>query len=323
MGHESKYRFSSTALRIACGAAAIVLLAAGSAAAEEEAPAPAGPPARSKKASVAVIPFDAPPEVRRNHATDIDLLYDSLVRIFVKSNKFDVLERTEIQSVIDENQFATTGLGAPENAAQFGKLTGAQYLVIGAIREMRVVESRERIDYTNEVKCTQTARLRLELRVVKGDTGRIVSAEASGNDGKTASRVGACGSRQRLLNDVINDVGAAIVARVVDAIYPLKVVSVRGEVVTLNRGEGAPFGVGSLLDCVVTDEPIVDPDTGDVLGFEETPVGAVEVTAIMPKLSRAKPHDGSQVPVGAICRDSKKKVTPPAKPAAPKAKVPW
>lgn len=278
----------------------------------QDAPAAGAAAAPAGRASLAVIPFSAPPEVERMSAADLELLYDALVRLFVKANKFDVLERTRIQSVVDENRFATSTLGDPANAVQFGKLTGAQYLVVGSIRELSVTETRREIDYVKEIACTQSAKLRIELRVVQTQTGRIVGAHSAGDGRKGPVKSAPCGSRQGLLDDAMNAVAADLVAKVVDAVYPMKVVAATGEEVTLNRGEGAPFKVGARLNCVATGAPIVDPDTGETLGSDEFPVGSVVVTDIQPKMSRARPENGAGIPVGAICR-----VAPPAPASRP------
>jgi curli biogenesis system outer membrane secretion channel CsgG len=271
----------------------------------EEAPQPASASqpesARSTKASLAIIPFETTPEIARNAGSDLDLLYDSLVEIFVKSNKFDVVERTKIQSVINENHFATSSIGDPSNAVQFGKLTGAQYLVVGNVLDLGVSVHTEKIPYVNEVKCTETVRLHMKVRVVRTQTGSIVSADTAG-DPKSMPSQPCSRSRKETLDKAMNRVVATLVAKIIDSVYPLKVVAISGDALTLNRGEGSSFQVGSLLECFTTGEPIIDPDTGEMLGSEETPVGKISITQIMPKLSKARAEGGARIPKGAICR---------------------
>jgi hypothetical protein len=53
---------------------------------------------------------------------------------------------------------------------------------------------------------------------------------------------------------------------------------------------------------------VKDPDTGDVIGSDETKVGLIEVTSVQQKFSKAKviKSEGTLV-VGAICRQVDKK----------------
>jgi hypothetical protein len=273
------------------------------------------------KSMLAVLPFEAAPEITARYQKEVVFLEDALVRAFVATNKFDVLERSKIDAVIQEHQFATSSFGDPANAANMGKLSGAQYLVVGNVHELGVSVAREEIPYVHEWKCTESASLRIELRVVQSKLGRIVAAyTGDGKESAPFKQAGPCGtSADRVLGRAVGRIAEVLVGKVLDAIYPLRVVQVGGDLVTLNRGEGSNFEVGSTFDCFSTGEAIVDPDTGDVLGTDETPVGQVTVTQIMAKLSKARPAPGVTIPANAICRLVRRE---PAVKAAPPVKRP-
>jgi TolB-like protein len=294
-------------------------------AAAQEAPDAAPPPAAAGKATLAILPF-APVNARVSaRQDDLILLQDALIRTFVQTAKFDVLERAKIESVIDEHAFSTSALGDPANAAQLGKLVGAQYVVVGNVHDLGLGVSQERIPYVDEWKCTESGRVRVELRVVQTKTGRIVAAHsATASDAAPHTQTGRCGeASRRHLEKAIAEISEEIAGKVIDAIYPLRVVRSSGDTVTLNRGEGGDFEVGSVLECFSQGERIVDPDTGDVLGSDETSLGTVKVTEIRPKLSKAQAADGVTIPEAAVCRIVARK--PPAKPVPrrPAPRVNW
>jgi curli biogenesis system outer membrane secretion channel CsgG len=296
----------------------VLLAVAGVARAEEGTAAP-------RKATLAVLPFDAAPDVAARRSKEVEFLEDALVRAFVATNKFDVLERSKVDAVIQEHQFATSSFGDPANAANMGKLSGAQYLVVGNVHELGVSVAREEIPYVHEWKCTESASLRIELRVVQSKLGRIVAAH-TGDDKESAPfrQSGPCGaSADRVLGKAVGRIAEVLVGKVLDAIYPLRVVQVASDLVTLNRGEGGNFQVGSTFDCFTTGESIVDPDTGDVIGNDETPVGQVTITQIMPKLSKAQPALGATVPANAVCRLARREPAPKAAPPVKRPKVNW
>jgi hypothetical protein len=82
--------------------------------------------------------------------------------------------------------------------------------------------------------------------------------------------------------------------RVTDVLLPAKVLAVRDGSVTLNRGDGTGVTVGQTWRVLAQGETLVDPDTGENLGAEEVPVGAIRITAVNPKMS-----------VGEICGENR------------------
>ena len=76
-----------------------------------------------------------------------------------------VVERTQLQAILNELELGHSGKVDPETAAQVGKLLGAEYMVLGTYFEMM-------------------GTLRVDARLVKVETGEIV--HAAGVDGKAA-----------------------------------------------------------------------------------------------------------------------------------------
>ncbi|MYF59133.1 MAG: hypothetical protein F4222_08710 [Gammaproteobacteria bacterium] len=52
------------------------------------------------------------------------------------------------------------------------------------------------------------------------------------------------------------------------------------------------FSPGDQLAAFVVGETFVDPDTGEVLGADETPIGTVEISSAEARMSRASILDG-------------------------------
>lgn len=283
--------------------------------------APAPPP--KGRATLAVLPLEA--GNGRADAADLEAFERALLRAFVQSNKFDVVERSRIAAVIAENRFAVSAVGDPRNAAQFGHLAGAQYLVLGRVEDFSTSRRTGTIPYVDERTCRETSRLRVSLSVVQSQSGRIV-ATATAPDGANATLSGSCGrARSAVWETLANRAAEELVADVIDGIYPLQVVYAAADEVTLNRGEGSPLRVGSRLACFISGEAIIDPDTGDLLGHDEQPIGNVVVTKVMPKLSKARSEGGAIVPVRAVCRAAAAPTPAPkaAAKARPRAKVNW
>ncbi len=91
-----------------------------------------------------------------------------------------------------------------------------------------------------------------------------------------------------LLTEMSRNMAEKIANKVVDVVYPARVLGVAGPQVTIARGEGSGIAVGQLWEIFAVGEEMVDPDTGASLGREEVPVGKVRVTRVNPKFSTGK-----------------------------------
>lgn len=82
--------------------------------------------------TVAVIPF-ADQSPRKGIITDslVETVRANVEADIVQTGKFRSLTRTDIARLLDEIKFDHSGLVDPATAAKYGKMVGAQYLVLG------------------------------------------------------------------------------------------------------------------------------------------------------------------------------------------------
>jgi len=100
-----------------------------------------------------------------------------LANELVATGKFNVVERSKLESVLNEQDLAASGRVSSKTGAKIGKLTGAQYLVMGTVTS-----------YEENVKGTgggiafkgialggkkQKAYIAVDIRVVNTTTGEI------------------------------------------------------------------------------------------------------------------------------------------------------
>lgn len=82
-----------------------------------------------------------------------------LINDLVTTEGVKVVERTDLQRILDELQLGHSGVADPETAAKVGKLLGAQWLVLGTYFEMGGM-------------------LFVQSRIVRVETGEILAAHA-------------------------------------------------------------------------------------------------------------------------------------------------
>ncbi len=289
----------------------------------------------AEKPTIAVMPFVINESVlitirnQRLVPTVIETRFASkLMEFLVNSRKFDVLERDYLVKILNENQLTESDWVKSGEAGRIGKLLVADYLVIGHIDRHNYYTKNINIALTGENKTDVMGDFGVRFRVVEVASGKIVFANTIlkkliMNDIPYAERKDMTPEdfRDRMYANVADTCGNAILA----GIYPIKVASVTGEVVVLNRGRGAGIKKGDRLKVYSAGETVTDPDTGEVLGVEEAEIGEIEVTSVESKFTKAKIVTAiSPFKRGAICRSAvKKEVAPAAGPAYPRVKPEW
>lgn len=279
-----------------------------------EAPAPEAP-AGPKKASLAVMPFtysaavleakdDELRVVMRQFETSA--LTNKFITALVTTRKFDVVERSRVDTILNEFQMSESGIMDPARAARAGKMIGADYFLMGELSVFTINVNWRRIPNTSKLSRTITAQIIVDMRIVDTRTSRIVSADK----GEARHEARSMHDTQvetifppDMIDALQRQLCDALTIKTIDGVYPVRVIGVSGGTVSLNRGQGGGLEVGQVLDVFAEGEEMIDPDTGESLGSEEVKLGSIRVTEVLPRFSKAVPMDGNAVvPNGAICR---------------------
>ena len=225
-----------------------------------------------------------------------------------KTGKMDVMERTQIDSVINEQGIAQLGLTT--SGGQLGGLVGVDYLIYGTITKFGARQSGFNVSSSKGVgtlfggkvrkglgsgiqTASLTTEMGVDLKVTDVATGQIVIAdhvEGEVEQGKSF-HVGGIQSAESSADpfaDVQRIVAASIAEAIVTYHIPIKVIQMQQDgTLILNYGN-VFFSPGDRLGLFETGESFVDPDTGEVLGADETEMGIVEIIRAEPKFSRAR-----------------------------------
>jgi curli biogenesis system outer membrane secretion channel CsgG len=229
---------------------------------------------------------------------------DTLTHELVQIPQFSMIERQRINDILAEQDLGASGRVDPATAAQIGRLLGAQLAVVGSVTEFGVSEMGGRIPQVGKWKWgrgiggkVHTGRAVVTARLVDTTTGEILGsyqgegkhrfgkgAFAGADFGKTFDS----GTASKVLAEAMTSVAEGVrqdaahiePARIVKAIDG-KVAKVDGATVYLNVGSADGVQPGDRLEIRRMGAVIRDPDTGEVLGGEETTVGTVEVTKVI------------------------------------------
>lgn len=243
---------------------------------------------------------------------------DMLTTSLVKSGKFIVIERQQLEAVLKEQAMGLSGAITPQSAAQVGKLLGVELMVIGSVNEFGEKEGRvggsvgSRLGgklggIRNVGVESKTARVGLDIRLVNTTTGEIVAAEGIAEE-ETKKGLDVGHDEFSFSNDAGWDntlAGKATrkaVGKVVELVTKaMDNVAWAGKIIAINADKtlmikpGAQGGVkvGDVLTVYSTGEEVLDPDTGLSLGSEETKAGTIEVIDVKDQFAKAKAVSGS------------------------------
>lgn len=277
------------------------------------------------KPRVAVIDFDS--EERnfwshwRDHKHEVEFEVNALfMNELVKSGKFTVIERQRLDAILQEQGLSLSGQVSASSAVSAGQLLGVDYMLTGRITKFgeRQVGGQAgwRIAMSAKKKTLEGG---LSVRLINTTTGEIVFAdEATGEDSNFKFTVFGTGGGvdydETAVDKVFRPAVEELSRKLIDKSSSLsgsdgsrpapqgKISKVSGGLVYLNMGATKGVQVGDTFTVFALGEEIIDPDTGESLGSEETEVGKVEVVEVKEKYSKAKVTSGSGMTAGSAVR---------------------
>jgi curli biogenesis system outer membrane secretion channel CsgG len=246
---------------------------------------------------------------------------DMLVTALVKSGKFIVIERAELDKVLNEQKLGESGLVTPESAPKIGKLLGAELFVVGSVSEFGTKESNigGSVPLFGAALKTKTARAVVDVRLVNTTSGEIIAAETKeGSESSTGVAVSYESidfnnmdswddtDAGKATREAVNGVVELITENMTKIPWMGKILKVNADgTVLMKPGSEGNVKPGMDFDVFRVGEDVIDPDTGMSLGAEETKVATIKVTddALKGKAAKAKVIDGKDLQNNDVVRE--------------------
>lgn len=222
-----------------------------------------------------------------------DGVSDMLTTALVKSGNYRVIERAEIDRILNEQDFGQSGRVTQQSAAQMGSVLGVEIAVIGSVSEFgyKKGETGGAIRGLGVGVSNQSATVGVDVRMVNTTTGEIVTAE---NVRKQKSAKG-LKLRTNKLNfkdrkdfdeslvgkaarEAIEDIVSMIDNNANNIEWQAKVITEKAGVVFINSGDADGLKIGDVLSVYSKGEDLIDPDTGISLGSVDSKIGEIKIT---------------------------------------------
>jgi curli biogenesis system outer membrane secretion channel CsgG len=245
---------------------------------------------------------------------------DMLATALVKSGKFIVIERQDLDKVLDEQRLGASGVITAETAPAMGKVLGVDMVVVGSVSELGTKKS----DIGGGASLfgvgisSKGARAVVDIRLINTTTGEIMAAESEEG---TESSIGFHGRYEdinfsdmnawddtdlgKAAREAINGCVELIVENMESIPWSGRVIKANTDgTVLIKPGSEGNVNVGDEFDIFQAGEEIKDPDTGLSMGSEETKVAHIKVTAQMlnGKAAKATVVSGKGIKTGDIVR---------------------
>jgi curli biogenesis system outer membrane secretion channel CsgG len=218
---------------------------------------------------------------------------EMVITELVKTGNYMVMERSQIDAIIQEQGFQQSGMVTEETAVAVGKLLGVELAVFGAVTEFGYSRNRKnvRVPGVNVKVGNNKATVALDLRIVSITTGEILTAEDVREE-KSATSLGVdtrkydFSDQKSFDESVVGKAARKAVESVIKLIdkdakripWQAKVVIMRDGQVYINSGAASGVKIGEVFHVYRPGQKLIDPDTGLDLGSIDEKVGVIKVT---------------------------------------------
>ena len=217
------------------------------------------------------------------------------------SSMFSVIEREKLDMVLQEQGLATSGALDQQTAAKVGQILGIKYIITGGIDKFAINTTKGGFrgiggSYTK-------ADATISMRLIDTTTAeRVISVKAAGDVKKGgAFGLGANLSRKNewgIASEAIEKAALEVVKkfsanRGLQKLSPDitmsgmegKIIKVDGNRAWINMGGMSGIQPGDQYTVISVGEALIDPDTGQVLGQEETLTGKGQIVEVKERFS--------------------------------------
>ncbi len=228
-----------------------------------------------------------------------------LISALAQARKFNVIGRSDLGKLLDEQGLGGSGIIDPATASASGKVKGLDYYVITTVDSF--LEQNEDAVFASGRKATaRRFQLSAQAKIYRPDTGELLDApnfqiEKRDTLDKPDGVVTDAKRTDEMMPALARQMAEKVAIRVVDVVFPAKVLAKEDKDVTINRGDGMNIRAGEVWDVFGPTKTITDPDSGEVIKAKGALIGTIKITSVEPTYSKGEIVKGEgQIGVGAV-----------------------
>lgn len=220
-----------------------------------------------ERMSVAVLPF-----VNNSSNSGLgDIILDKMITSLFNKGRFKVIERTQLEKVLNEQKLGASGLIDASTAAEFGRGLGVDAIIVGSVAS------------------AGAGALSIDARAIDTETAAIIIAHDAYSGNTTVKSV--------------KETVDFLVDKFVTSLPLLEGTVIRIDAGGIMVDKGRSTGIKKGVKCTIYREgaEIKHPVTGEVLGKETVIIGEIQITDPFDKYSSGriiKLEPGQSIAVG-------------------------
>ncbi|MCK5598183.1 hypothetical protein KAI78_01045 [bacterium] len=246
---------------------------------------------------------------------------DMLITELVQTEKYSVMERSQLNKILEEQKLSLSGAITGQTSAQAGKLLGVQYLITGSVTEFINRSSSGgsgvRVKGIRIGGKAFYAKVGIDIRVYDVNTGEIIAAQHAVGESKGMGFDLGASSRGidfRTSKMQKSPLGKAVRQAIQQAVYFItqkvankawegKTMKVSSDgMVYINGGSNYGIEMDTVFQVEAIGEELIDPDTGLSLGSENEFKGTIRVVDVKEKYAICEVLTGSGFDKGQIVK---------------------
>ncbi|MEX0503566.1 hypothetical protein AB3X55_08220 [Alphaproteobacteria bacterium LSUCC0719] len=202
-------------------------------------------------------------------------LQDGVIDYLTQTRRFAMIDRQLMAETQAELNYVATANVPTRELARLGNRVGTDYLVVIELRDLVTTVTERQMATTNRVRRKTVLTSEVGVRIIDVATSQIKFSGTVDTSATTDYR------------DLARSAARAIGRYVQNAIYPIRIVAIDGNVLTLGQG-GKTIDQGERYSLIRLGERMYDPYSKESLGYKETTVGTVVITTVRAKQSKAE-----------------------------------
>jgi len=247
-------------------------------------------------------------------------LDSQLLDRFNATRKFQLVAVSDLKELVKKQELQHSGnydANDPQLAQMF-KLAGTKYYLVTTVDDFADFSETATFAGIGKSATKRLIRLSVVGKIYETSTGKLRETANFQHSVKDIFEERQNSTKDGNLSDellvtIAREMAEKVAVRVADVLYPVRMVGDKlDKQITLNRGDGSGVEVDQIWHVFALGKELKDPDTGEVLGRQEFPVGKVKVISVAPRTSTAEILEDTGIAEGAVFR-----LPPPKKAPAP------
>lgn len=229
-----------------------------------------------KRLRMAISDFRVNPDGNLN---ELNIFRKAFVRelenYLTQTRRFAMLDRSFLSEQDGELGLLASGNSPTEELARLGQRAGTDYLIVGEVVDASKSSTKRTMQSTGKSMTINKAKGRVDYRIIDIATSQTKLADSVRGVVNSLS-----------IGDAARQAGQLAGEKILNAIFPIRVINYQGSMVTLGQG-GETLRKGDQYKLIKLGKKIVDPYTKESLGRTESEIGMITIKDVQAKQSTA------------------------------------